>query len=404
MKFHSAILDNGLRVIGEENEYSFSSSLGFFVRAGSRDEDLSISGVSHFLEHMMFKGTEKRTALDITYELGEIGAQANAFTSEEHTVYYMSVLPEYLSKALNILSDMLKSTLSEEEFKVEKNVILEEISLYQDKPSHLIYERGISEYFNGHSAGNSVLGTKKSVGDLTREKMLDYFNSRYSPSNMVLAVSGNFNWDSFLEEANSLCGKWIDKKVIRDVKPHTNLKEKKVIITKEGLNCAHLCFFTPGPDLKDLKRYSCRNLCSLLGSISGSKTYWELVNKGISEVCYIDFEDMEGVGVIYGYLKSAPSRLEEARDILYKIMSNPMDFEKEALKRVKTKAKTSLVFLAERPIRRLISIGLDYLYKEEYVSLEEELERINRVSLLDIENLVEEFNFKPVTEIRLLPE
>ena len=143
LKFKSTVLKNGLRVVGEQRSSAVSSALGFFVKTGARDEEADVSGVSHFLEHMMFKGTEKRSALDITYQLGAMGAQANAYTSEENTVYYAAVLPEYFSDALELLSDMLRPALTEEEFKVEKKVILEEIALYQDRPTHVLFEASV---------------------------------------------------------------------------------------------------------------------------------------------------------------------------------------------------------------------------------------------------------------------
>ena len=140
MDFKKYTLENNLTLLGEVNPHAKSVALGFFVKTGARDETADVSGVSHFLEHMMFKGTEKRSALDVTYDLGNLGAQANAFTSEENTVYYASVLPEYFEDTLELLSDMLRPSLSQEEYDVEKKVILEEIALYQDHPMHILFE------------------------------------------------------------------------------------------------------------------------------------------------------------------------------------------------------------------------------------------------------------------------
>src|SRR5258708_1167985 len=152
-------LKNGLTLIGEPNSANKSAAVGFFVRTGARDEVGKEAGISHFLEHMMFKGTEKRSSLDITYQLGNIGAQANAYTSEENTVYYSAIIAEFFSEIVELLCDMLRPALDRDEFNLEKKVILEEIALYQDRPQFYLFENAISTYFNSHTPGNSVLGT-----------------------------------------------------------------------------------------------------------------------------------------------------------------------------------------------------------------------------------------------------
>src|SRR5271156_4786045 len=163
MPFQQQVLANGLRLIGETSPSARSVALGFFVRTGSRDETSDASGVSHFLEHMVFKGTPRRTALDVNRDFDRIGADYNAFTSEENTVFHAAVLPEYLPQAFDILADILRPSLREDDFEMEKKVIIEEIGMYEDQPTWSAYDNAKRAYFAEHALGNSILGTPESI-------------------------------------------------------------------------------------------------------------------------------------------------------------------------------------------------------------------------------------------------
>src|SRR4051794_38277946 len=175
MPFHSHTLPNGMQVIGETSPSARSAALGFFVRTGARDETEDVSGVTHFLEHMVFKGTPHRTALDVNRDFDRIGAHYNAFTSEENTVFYASILPEYLPQAVDILADILRPSLRTEDFEMEKKVIIEEIGMYDDQPTWSAYDHAKKCYFDVHPLGNSILGTAESITALTRDQMHSYF-------------------------------------------------------------------------------------------------------------------------------------------------------------------------------------------------------------------------------------
>src|SRR3954471_6925158 len=186
MPFHSHTLPNGLQIIGETSPPARSTALGFFVRTGSRDETPEVSGVTHFLEHMVFKGTPHRTALDVNYDFDRIGASYNAFTSEENTVFYAAILPEYLPQAVDILSDILRPSLRGEDFDMEKNVIIEEIGMYEDQPMWCAYDNAKKAFFAEHPLGNSILGTPDSIKALKRDQMMEYFQRRYVASNITV--------------------------------------------------------------------------------------------------------------------------------------------------------------------------------------------------------------------------
>src|SRR3954470_14798902 len=163
MPFHHQKLANGLTIIGETSPAAKSAAVGFFVRTGSRDETPEVSGVSHFLEHMVFKGTPRRSAFDVNRDFDRIGADYNAFTSDENTVFYASVLPRYVPQAVDILADILRPSLRGEDFDMEKNVIINEIGRYDDQPMWAAYDQARKLHFGEHKLGNSVLGTKKSI-------------------------------------------------------------------------------------------------------------------------------------------------------------------------------------------------------------------------------------------------
>ncbi len=402
MSFHQKKLENGLTVVGEHHESSQCAAIGFFVKTGSRDEPQEIAGVSHFLEHMMFKGTEKRSALDVTYQLAAIGAQSNAYTNEENTVYYVYVLPEYFDKAFEILSDMLRPALDESEFNTEKKVILEEIALYEDRPTFKLYEAAMREYFHQHPSGNSVLGTTETVGGISPKQMRDYFDARYCPDNITLAVSGKFDWDRVVELAEIHCGHWDKRDAKRECAPYKPTPSEKVL-KKEDLKMSHLCFVSEGPSAGDEMRYASYVLACILGDSTGSRAYWEIVDKGLAEAAAVESEDMDGVGLVYSYVSARPEELDAVGEILRGIMLSPREFSEDDLERAKTKITTRLVLQGESSMRRLMAVGLDWTYRQQYHSIEDELKKLQSVSRKDIDSLLEHYSYEPVTKVTMVP-
>src|SRR5271169_4505283 len=190
MRFHQTVLDNGLQVVAELNDQAWSVASGFLVKTGSRDESPEVAGVSHFLEHMVFKGTPHRDALAVNRDFDRVGAKHNAQTSEEDTVFHVTCLPEYLPRSFEVLSDILRPSLRGEDFNTEKQVIIEEIRMYLDNPMSVAYEAAKTAHFGPHPLGNSILGSVDSITALRVERMRDYFARRYSPANIVLGFAG----------------------------------------------------------------------------------------------------------------------------------------------------------------------------------------------------------------------
>ena len=204
MEFREEQLENGLQIVAECNDEAHSTALGFFVQTGARDEHEGVAGVSHFLEHMMFKGTPTRSAEDVNREFDEMGAHYNAFTSEEHTVYYAAVLPEFQTSAVELLGDIIRPSLREEDFDTEKQVIIEEIRMYEDQPPFGADDKCRAAHYGQHPLGHSVLGTIQSVSDLSVDAMRGYFDRRYSPGNIALVAAGRVNFDELVATAKRL--------------------------------------------------------------------------------------------------------------------------------------------------------------------------------------------------------
>src|SRR6476660_9027487 len=256
MSFHQHTLDNGLNVIGEVSPSARSVSVGFFVRTGSRDEQPDVSGVSHFLEHMVFKGTPRRSALDVNCDFDRIGASYNAYTSEENTVFYAAVLPEYLPQAVDILADILRPSLRGEDFDMEKKVIIEEIGMYDDQPMWCAYDNAKKAFFHDHPLGNSILGTAESITALTREQMQAYYDRRYVAPNITVALAGNFVWEEAVKLIEARCGKWPASSA-----PRVNIKRVlprkfQQVMTKDKLNQEQVFMLAPGPAADSPERYA----------------------------------------------------------------------------------------------------------------------------------------------------
>ncbi len=400
--YHKKVLGNGLTVLGETNSSNVSCAIGYFVRTGARDETAAESGVSHFLEHMMFKGTPSRSALEINLELGNLGAQANAFTSEENTVYYASVIPESFRAMQELLSDMLRPSLDPGEFDMEKKVILEEIALYQDRPHFYLFENALKDYFGKHGAGNSVLGSHESVSAITQPQMVDYFRRRYSPSNMVLCATGNFNWDQFVADAERLTASWTDESTSRMLLRHSG-KTSNVRYQKKNLNQCHAFLVSEGPSAQDPERYPLAILATIMGDSGGSRMYWELIDRGLAESASVDSDERDGCGCFTAYVSTTADKLDEVVKIARDILASPKNFSDGDLDRAKAKVVSRIVLDGELPMGRLMALGMEWQYRKESTPLRAIIERIQAISRSDIEKALARFPLDTWAEYRLLP-
>ncbi|MCA9151275.1 MAG: insulinase family protein [Planctomycetales bacterium] len=395
MEFREHTLPNGLQIVAECNPRAYSMSLGFFVNTGSRDETPELAGVSHFLEHMVFKGTPRRSAEDVNRELDELGSQSNAFTSEEHTVYYASVLPEYQHATLDLLADIMRPSLREEDFETEKQVILEEILKYDDQPPFGAHEKCMAAYFQDHPLGNSVLGTTSSVSALTAEAMREYFTRRYSPTNITLVASGRVDFDALIQQAQEACGLWPrveTKRDVRNAQGHCGMH----VIHKEIATQQYAIQITAGPAAADIDRHAARLLCAIVGDDSGSRLYWELVDTGLAEFAGIAPYEFQGAGILMGFLCCAPEQTRENLERMSNVqqMVQTSGVTEDELELAKSKICSHLVRQSERPGNRLFSIGNGWLQRGTYQTIQERLAAYQRVTLADVRQVLENY---PIT-------
>ena len=393
MPFHTHTLPNGLQLIGETLPTARSASCGFFVVTGARDEVGPESGVSHFLEHMMFKGTPRRTALEVNLDFDRIGANYNAYTSEETTVYYASLLPEYLPKGIDILADILRPSLRDEDFTTEKQVILEEIKMYEDNPGSMAWDHAKQIYFGNHPLGNSILGTTESIAALTRDQMHAYFERRYAPGNVVVAASGNFDWAEFLALVEAKCGHWADVATGR-----VNTADKAGTpglhhVVKAGCTQQHFLVMSRGPSAESLTRYTGAVLATAIGDDSGSRMYWDLVDPGLVESAGAMTDQAQGTGLAVASFSSDPEKALENLEIVKRILSDVQanGITADELTQAKNKIASRIVRGNERPMGRMRSIAGAWIYNREYADVDTELARFDAVSLESVRGYLDEY-------------
>ncbi|MFW6132755.1 MAG: M16 family metallopeptidase [Planctomycetota bacterium] len=381
MDFEHTTLDNGLTIIAEVNPDAASMAAGFFVRTGSRDETPEVSGVSHFLEHMVFKGTERRTALDVNREFDAMGANYNAGTSYENTIYYGAVLPEFQDRLLDLLCDILRPALRREDFDVEKNVIQEEITLYEDQPVFRTYEKLMSAFFDGHPLGNEILGTTESIAALKREQMLDYFNRRYAPGNVTLVGVGNLDFDAFARQAQRLCAHWPTGDTGRHTPPAPGRSGREVL-TDAKLVREHVGMMSPAPAHQDDERFAAMVLATIVGDATGSRLYYALVDPAICEEASMSYLPLDGAGAFVTFLTCDPERAPEAARIAVdelKTFADEGPTEAE-LSAAKHKLASHTTLRGELPMGRLAAVGSDWVYRGEYVPLTGQIDRLFAVT------------------------
>jgi len=377
LRFDSVALPNGLRIIGEHNPAAASVAVGYFVHAGARDETPEISGVSHFLEHMAFKGNDQYSPDDINRIFDEIGAQYNAYTSQERTVYYGAVLPDRLPTMLDLLSLMMRPVLRQEDFDVEKKVILEEIAMYEDRPSFQVFDQSSELYWRGHPLGNNILGSTTSITALRREQMSAYLSERYSPGNLMLVVAGAYDWDAVVAQVAKVSTGWPRLEVGRwrpTADPSTG-RDGKV---DASLNRTHVAVYAPGVGMDDPRRYAAAVLADAIGDGSGSRLYWELVDKGLADNASFDHDTSEDQGLFNGYISTAPERADGVIDRYLSVLHQVQDGGVTAAewRRAQRKLATGLTLRAETPLGRLSSLGATFQATGEYVSVDEVVARV----------------------------
>jgi predicted Zn-dependent peptidase len=404
MQFQHTTLDNGLEIIAELNDAAYSVAAGFFVKAGSRDEAGELAGVSHFLEHMTFKGTARRDAVDVNRDFDRVGAKHNAQTSEEDTFYHVTSLPEYFPQAFDVLSDILRPTLRGDDFETEKQVIIEEIRMYLDNPMSVAYEAAKSAHFGAHPLGNSILGTVDSIKDMAAGQMRDYFNQRYSPANIVLAFAGKADWNALLELARTHCGAWQGSPATRQTSSVHGSGAFRTILRADDQQqtVVGVC---DGPPMESDDRYAAQMLATILGDHTGSRLYWALIDPGLADGAELSYQDYNQAGAYYTFLSCEPESTQDNLALMAEVyqMAMARGVTDQELNQAKNKILARRVIGNERPMGRLTSLGFHWMYHHAYISVENELEAYNRVTLADLRRLLSDWPLWPMTIVSVGP-
>jgi predicted Zn-dependent peptidase len=404
MQFRTHTLENGLELVAEVNPQAYSASYAFFVRTGSRDETAEVSGVSHFLEHMVFKGTPRRSAEAVNRELDEVSAGSNAFTNEEQTVYYATVLPEDQGRIVDLLADMMRPALRQDDFDTEKQVILEEIAKYDDQPPYGAHDKCMAAHFGTHPLAKSVLGTASSVGNLARDQMLAYFQSRYSPRNIVLAAAGNVDFPRLIEQAQQHCGPWQTFDAPRPLS-RAGRHQGFTVLTKPLATQQYVVQIASAPAAEDDDRYAARVLATILGDDKGSRLFWELIDTGLAEYATIGAHEFQGTGIYMTYLACMPdeaaANLQRIADVVHAAEASGVT--QEELDQAKNKICAQIVLSAERPANRLFSIGNGWVQRRQYKTVREAVAAYRAVTLNDLNAILEKYPLSENTTVAIGP-
>jgi predicted Zn-dependent peptidase len=392
-RFSVHTFENGLTAIIEFLPQAVSTAVGFHIRTGARDEVQKLDGVSHFLEHMMFKGTEKRGWQEINRDFDQMGARYNAFTSWEETCYYAWVLKEEEPRALELLSDMLNPTLPEDEFQTERKVILEEIARYNDMPDHVAFEQAMRIAFAGHRLSSNILGSAASIKRMQRAEMLDYLKRRYAPSNVTLFVCGNVDEAKMLAHIEELWSGRTGPRAER-TSPTPQFRNGFKMIQKKNVARQNMVFLWPTLPITDKRSTVASLLGNILGDDRSSRLYWALRHTGLCDEAGGGYWGFTDCGLMAVQTSCDPEKTPQVEKIvraeLKKLKKGVKPIE---LQRAKNRALTSLVFSAETPFNRFRQLMHQWTVRRELLTPEAMKARVEAVTLQDIHQLIEDYPF-----------
>lgn len=391
--YRKLILDNGIRLVTERIPTLKSVTVGIWVNAGSRDEEPSQAGYSHFLEHMFFKGTATRSAADISREIDALGGEMNAFTTRETTTFYVKVLDQHLLQALDLLSDLFhRSRFGPKEIEKEKQVVLEEIRMVQDDPEDLVQELHSSQVMRRHPLSRPILGQEATIGSLRRQELLAYMEAHYRSHEMVIAVAGNFNTPQLERTIARLFGKG------RRGAPRAGIRWPPELfggtyMKKKRLEQVHLCVGLKGVPAGHKDRYAAYVVNSVLGGSVSSRLFQEVREKrGLAYSIYSFLSGYSDTGTMTVYAGTRPAELDRVLDLIRREVRRmaAAGVTSEELRRTKDQMKGSLMLSLESSHSRMNKLAKDELIAGAHTSLEEMLSEIDAVSEEQVDRVARE--------------
>ena len=385
-------LSNGMRVVSETLPKSRSVSIGVWVKVGSRHEQQKIGGISHFIEHLFFKGTEKRTAKDIAIEMDSLGGEMNAFTTQETTTFYAKVVDEHLPVAIDILSDiLLSSKFNPTEMEKERKVILEEIKGVEDTPDDYIHELYTNAIWPDNPLGRPILGTKETIKALKHENIISYISDYYSPKEIVISVAGNFEHARLIDLLNASFGKLSRAGVPK--KESTPAFTPAVVVKKKQLEQVQLCIGCKGLNYTHEDRYVISALNTVLGNSMSSRLFQEVREQNaLAYSIYSYVTSYRDTGLLTVYAGTDPSNaLEVVRLVLkeFKQIKNQGITSAEET-RVKNQIKGSMVLSLESSNSHMSRIARQEIYYGKYLSVDDIIKGVENVTREQVQRLAQQ--------------
>jgi len=386
------VLDNGFTVITERMDHVRSASVGIWVRSGSRHEAAALNGISHFIEHTLFKGTRNRTSREIAVESDAIGGHVDAFTSREVASYYVKVLDEHLPRAFDLLADLITAPLfAQEELDRERNVVTEEIKMVEDTPDDLVHEVFVANFWPDHPLGRSILGTVDTLATFNQEKVADYFSAVYAPRNLVVAGAGNIEHEQFVEMVSRHLGNVKDRPVNLSAAAPSHATRR--IVLDKDLEQAHLVLGTRCPSMTSEDRYSVHVLNVILGGGMSSRLFQTIrEDRGLAYAVYSGVNAYTDAGYLSVYAATSP---EQVNDVIRLSVAEFDKIKTEAvtdgeLQRAKDQLKVSIMLSLESTSARMSNLARQEIFFGRQSTLDEILERINRVTSDDVQRMADE--------------
>ncbi len=390
-------LKNGLIVATENMPHLRSVSIGVWVRGGSRYESGDTPGISHFIEHLLFKGTKSRSAADIARAIDSVGGQLNAFTDKEYVGFYAKVLDSHLPFAFELLSDIvLNPSFPAHELERERNVIFEEINMVEDTPHELIQDLFMESFWRGHSLGRPISGTKESVGRITRAQVKDYFKAKYTACNTIISVAGNFRH----REVHALAERYfsdLDRGQPVDAGPAPAACPERSVKNKAHLEQTHLCIGAVCPPMNSKDRYGTHILSSVLGGGMSSRLFQNIREKrGLVYTIYSMPNEYQDTGAMVIYAGSAPDKADEVVDLTLRELRKLREklIPEAELERARENIKGSVMLSLESSSSRMTNLAQQLIYFGRFYSLEEIMRGFDRVCAGDVRRLAQEM-FQP---------
>jgi predicted Zn-dependent peptidase len=391
---HREVLPNGLTIITEQMQHIRSVSIGIWIKSGSRDEDPQWNGISHFIEHMVFKGTKHRSAEDIARQVDSIGGGMDAFTAKECICFNVKVLDEHLPIALDVLSDLvLNPVFAPEDIGRERGVILEEIKMDEDSPDYLVHEIFTQNFWKDHPLGKPILGTKMTVKKFERDPMLDFYAERFAPGNVIISAAGNLKHEQFVE---------LVAKHFRHMKPVKNgfhspqpeIVPRIIMRNKKSLEQVQICVGVPSHPIAHERRHASYILNTLLGGGMSSRLFQNIRERqGLAYAIYSDLSPYRDTGCLSVY---AGTSRESAAKVVQCIVSEFRKLKSESvpaeeLRRSKDQLKGSLMLSLESSTARMSNLARQEMYFDHFYGMDELLEKIESVTADELQALANEF-------------